>query len=137
MASTKKVVAEWVTEALLLDGEIAERSARLEKLKEKLRAEAGKLSDGEKVVFEGEGGSAEVVFVSDKLVLRKGANPRALLGKLPEETWKHLFEERTTVSLTPAFEAALPLTAKAERALVEPLIESKSSSPRVSLKANR
>ena len=125
-----------VSDAIALDREITEKSALLERMKDKLRVEAGRKSDGEKVVFEAPGsGAAEVVFVKDRTSLKKGADPHVLLDVLLPSTWDSLFTIKTTVVLPSDFEEALALLPKLQQKLVEHIIERKESASRVAFRA--
>ncbi len=130
----KQALEALIKDANDLHRKMAADGERLEEMKEKLRKEAERIGLSQttsKVTLESPHGNVEVVFVNDKCVFKKGANPLSLKTELDRATWQHLFEEK--VVLGAEFEDALKLLPGPERTKVKALVEWKPQHPRVAL----
>jgi len=131
----KQALEALIKEANELHRKMAADGERLGELKDKLRAEAEKQGLGAattKVTLEGgKFGNVEVVYVGDKCVFKKGANPLGLKPELDRATFQHLFVEE--IELSSEFEDALKLLPAPERAKVKALVEWKPMQARVAL----
>ena len=128
-------ITEIVEKAIMLQRDIEIRQTELEALKEHIREQAKRdTTEGQKVTYACAKGKAEVVFVSDKTVLKPGVNMALVKRELGDETYAHLFEERVTVHLQSEFDSAVTLLPVDVRRRVAKIVETKTSEPRVSLK---
>lgn len=131
-------IATLVERAVALQIDIKGKQAELENMKATLRECAKKDSpSGEKVTYRAATGTgiAEIVFVAPHLKIKRGAEPRLLLGSvLDEPTYEHLFREETKTVLCKDFDEALKLLKKSQQDAIKKLIEVETPDPRVSLK---
>jgi hypothetical protein len=128
-------ITEIVEQAILLQRNIEVQQANLDGLKEQIRQQAKRdTTEGQKVTYACAKGKAEVVFVSDKTVLKPGVNMALVKRELGDETYSHLFEERVSVHLQSEFDSAVTLLPVDVRRRVAKIVEVKTSEPRVSLK---
>jgi hypothetical protein len=130
-------ISEVVQKAVELHNEVKAKQQALEELKATIRNYAAKDSpESEKMVYKTDAGSAEVVFVSPRLKIKKGANPHHLVAAsiLDESTYEHLFREEIKIVLCDDFDAAVKLLPKEQQKEVNALIEIEVPKPRVTLK---
>lgn len=94
---------------------------------------AAALSGENNAAIEGTLGSAQIAMVKAAPKARKGTDLLASEASLPADVFATLFVKKTVVEFAPDFEEKLVALPKAQRAVVENLVEMVASTPRVNL----
>ena len=139
--SAKEVVAAGETTAVVdmaveMNRQITALTKELDALKAFIRERgiaAAALSGENNAQVEGTLGSAQVAMVKAAPKARKGADLLASEASLPADVFATLFVKKTVVEFAPDFEEKLVALPKAQRAVVENLVEMVASTPRVNL----
>jgi len=129
-------VVEIVDAAIEANREVNRLTKELDALKAFIREKgiaAAALSGENNAAVEGTLGSAQVAMVKAAPKARKGADLLASEASLPAEVYGSLFVKKTVVEFAPDFEEKLVALPKAQRAIVENLVEMVASTPRVNL----
>lgn len=132
-------VIKTVAEAVKINRQIKALQGDLDQLKETIREEAEKVATLDatgkrfgKVEFESIEGTCTVAFPRDKVSLKKGLNPIELRGTtVSMEVWDNLFA--TKVVIGDEFEETFGELSKGAKKAVQVFIESKESTPTVTL----
>ena len=139
--SAKDVLAAGSVEAVVdaaieANREVNRLTKELDALKAFIREQgiaAAALSGNNNALVEGTLGAAQVAMVKAAPKARKGADLLASEGSLPADVFASLFVKKVVVEFAPDFEEKLVGLPKAQRAVVENLVEMVASTPRVNL----
>lgn len=125
-----------VEEAISLASEVAELQIKLENAKQKIRERAKVDSrEGEKVVYRDPGGTVEIVFVSDRKMLKRGVGAELLMSKIGMREFDLIIQLETKIKLVDEFDSVMQHLAKPTQRIIETFVETVSSEPRVLIRS--
>ena len=125
-----------VEEAISLASEVAELQIKLENAKQKIRERAKVDSrEGEKVVYRDPGGTVEIVFVSDRKMLKRGVGAELLMSKIGMREFDLIIQLETKIKLVDEFDSVMRHLAKPTQRIIETFVETVSSEPRVLIRS--
>lgn len=141
LKSAKEVVQAGETVAVVdmaieFNREVNRLTKELDALKAFIREKgiaAAALTGENNALVEGTLGAAQVAMVKAAPKARKGTDLLASEASLPAEVFSALFVKKTVVEFAPDFEEKLNALPKAQKAVVENLVEVVASTPRVNL----
>lgn len=131
MQLTNAKVSRLVIEATELAHSLETGLDRLEFLKQAIRIEATKASDGELVEYQTAAGVATVCFPRDAVFIEKGANLLELKATLPSLQWDDLFA--VEIVLAEEFTAKYERLSASLRKVVKGFVRWDPRAPRVTL----